>query len=174
MRSTRGTCERGSIARPSASDFADDQTGQPVMRISWDDATAYCDWRGGALPSSEAPSATAPLGIGEWRDAGRRTTRTSVILPRRACSHPWGEQYEGVQRFGQLRGSLAAVDEYPASDSPEGVRQLCGNVAEWVIGPNGSFKMRGGSYRMPGELWALLLCSAPAQDDHVHRISDFV
>jgi hypothetical protein len=53
------------------------------------------------------------------------------------------------------RGSLAAVDEYPLGSSPDGIHQLCGNVAEWVVGIEGQFEVRGGSYRIPCELWGL-------------------
>jgi formylglycine-generating enzyme required for sulfatase activity len=53
------------------------------------------------------------------------------------------------------RGSLAGVDEFPLGDSPEGVRQLCGNVWEWVTGSAGRFEIRGGSYQTACELWGL-------------------
>jgi hypothetical protein len=55
------------------------------------------------------------------------------------------------------------VDEYPLGDSPEGVRQLCGNVAEWVVGPEGQFELRGGSYLRPCELWGLAYAFGEAE-----------
>jgi len=310
---------------PSVPHFADDQADRPVTRISWDDAVAYCDWQGSALPPTGASSMTAPSGIGEWRDGGteddkdvrdpatsdllrtvRRDTRSydigfrcvparhvpqprwvvldggrfqfgvdarrfggladrfhlppalrqqildrqartcelpgfkisaacvtneeyyaftqtgrawpchwaatwlrrwdrpfpprlaslpvvnvtardarlyciwsQVRLPswlewERAASsaavwaYPWGERYDPALCNGLegRRGSLAAVDEYRGGDNPEGVRQLCGNVAEWVTGTNGNLETRGGSYRVPCELWGLAYVFNPACDDH--------
>ena len=71
--------------------------------------------------------------------------------------YPWGIDYcdSHCNSVESGRGSLAAVDDYPSGVSPDGVLQLCGNVAEWVIGPTGFCEIRGGSYRMNCEIWGL-------------------
>lgn len=110
---------------------------QPVVNVSAENAQAYCIWSRTRLPSWL-----------EWERAASGPARQP---------YPWGMDYSAAccNSVESGRGSLAAVDEFPLGDSPEGVRQLCGNVAEWVVGPEGRFEVRGGSYRMSCELWGL-------------------
>jgi len=111
---------------------------QPVVNVTAEDAQAYCIWSRTRLPSWL-----------EWERAASGQTRQP---------YPWGIKYDAA-RCNSVEsgcGSLAAVDECPLGDSPEGVRQLCGNAAEWVMGPEGQFELRGGSFRMPCELWGLV------------------
>ena len=110
---------------------------RPVVNISGDEAEAYCTWSHVRLPSSI-----------QWE-------RAAAGLERRPF--PWGAEYDSrrCNSTDSGRGSLVAVDSYPDGDTPEGVRQLCGNVAEWVVGPSGDYETRGGSYRLPCEVWGL-------------------
>lgn len=109
----------------------------PVVNINAIEAQAYCRWSRTRLPDWK-----------EWE-------RVASGLDRR--SYPWGDDYCAARCNSEEsgKGSLAAVNEYSLGDSPEGVRQLCGNVAEWVRGHDGTFEIRGGSYLMPCELWGL-------------------
>ncbi len=104
--------------------------------MSAEDAQAYCIWSKTRLPSWL-----------EWERAASGLARQPF---------PWGIDYSAARcnSVESGRGSLVAVDEYPLGDSPEGVRQLCGNVAEWAVGPQ-EFELRGGSHRMPCEIWGL-------------------
>ncbi len=116
---------------------------RPVVHVGAHDAIAYCIWARGRLPSA-----------GEWERAARGPERRA---------YPWGDVYD-PQRCNSVeseRGSLAAADEYASGASPEGVRQMCGNVAEWVIGPQGRFELRGGSRNVPCELWGLVYAFRP-------------
>lgn len=110
---------------------------QPVVNVSAEDAQAYCIWSHTRLP----------IWL-EWE----RAASGPATQP-----YPWGIDYSAAHcnSVESGRGSLASVDEFPLGDSPEGVRQLCGNIAEWVLGPDGQFELRGGSYLMPCELWGL-------------------
>jgi formylglycine-generating enzyme required for sulfatase activity len=110
---------------------------QPVVNVSAEIAQTYCIWSRARLPS--------------WLDW------EYVASGATGQPYPWGADYDAARcnSVESGRGSLAAVDEYPLGDNPEGVRQLCGNVAEWVVGPDGQFEVRGGSYRLPCELWGL-------------------
>jgi formylglycine-generating enzyme required for sulfatase activity len=111
---------------------------QPVVNIGAEDAEAYCIWSRTRLPTWR-----------EWESA-------AAGLDRR--SYPWGNNYTSsyCNSMESGRGSVTPVDEYPLGDTPEGVRQLCGNVGEWVISPTaGRFEIRGGSFSMPCEIWGL-------------------
>jgi len=109
----------------------------PVVNVSADQAQAYCIWSRTRLPS--------------WIEWQRAATGPTGHL------YPWGSEYS-PQRCNSAeseRGSLASADEYPLGNSAEGVRQLCGNVAQWIVGPEGTFELRGGSWRLPCELWGV-------------------
>lgn len=110
---------------------------RPVVNVCAENAEAYCIWARTRLPTWM-----------EWECAASG---------RDGRAYPWGTKYKStyVNSVESGRGSLAVVDEYPLGNSCEGLRQLCGNVAEWVVGPEGRFEIRGGSYRMPCEIWGL-------------------
>jgi len=73
--------------------FPDELREAPITGIPWNDAIAYCDWLGAALPGpspGSAPGAEQPSGrnhgIAEWYDAGSedrkevRDPRTGVLV----------------------------------------------------------------------------------------------
>jgi formylglycine-generating enzyme required for sulfatase activity len=109
----------------------------PVVNVSAEDAEAYCSWSQTRLPTSV-----------EWECA---------VAGPLGYPYPWGVDYSTAccNSVESGRGSLVPVNTYPLGDSPEGVRQLCGNVAEWVLEPGRKYEIRGGSYRMSCELWGL-------------------
>jgi formylglycine-generating enzyme required for sulfatase activity len=108
---------------------------QPVVNITPEKARNYCTWAGGRLP--------------EWAEWERAASGPLGWI------YPWGNIYDRrcCNSLESERGSIAAVTEFSSGDSPEGVRQLSGNVGEWVVGPGGEFEIRGGSYQMPCEVW---------------------
>jgi formylglycine-generating enzyme required for sulfatase activity len=123
------------------------EPGRPVRNVSPAEASDFCAFAGGRLPTSD-----------EWLfaaagAAGRR--------------YPWGNTGLVCRRatFGLTRGPCAQggtgpdfAGARPDGASPEGVLDLAGNVAEWTTEKDGSFVARGGSYRseMAGDLksWA--------------------
>ncbi|MET0794843.1 MAG: SUMF1/EgtB/PvdO family nonheme iron enzyme [Polyangiaceae bacterium] len=112
------------------------EPGRPVRNVSPDEAAQFCAFVGGRLPTSE-----------EWLfaaagSAGRR--------------YPWGNTGLVCRRatFGLVVGPCARggsgpdfVGARPDGATPDGVRDLAGNVAEWTVERDGSFVARGGSYR---------------------------
>ena len=128
-----------------------------------DDAAAYCGRRGGRLPTED-----------EW-----------LVAAAGAAGHryPWGETGVVCRRaaFGLAKGPCSAEGAGPDSvgahgdgDSPEGVHDLAGNVAEWVAARPADPHLgvaKGGSWRseLAAELrvWARLEVDPDARDDRV-------
>ncbi len=126
----------------------DPEPGRPVRNISPEEASAFCAFAGGRLPSAD-----------EWLfaaagSAGRR--------------YPWGNTGLVCRRasFGLFAGPCARAGSgpdfsgaRPDGATPEGVLDLAGNVAEWTREADGGFAARGGSFlsELAGDLktWAV-------------------
>lgn len=96
---------------------AEGKGNHPVVRTTWNDAQAYCEWLGKRLPTEQ-----------EWEKASRGEQGNLF---------PWGNTFDSAKanlKASGIRGTVA-VGSFPAGASSYGVEDLAGNVWEWTADP---------------------------------------
>jgi formylglycine-generating enzyme required for sulfatase activity len=83
----------------------------PVYNVTWDDADAYCHWKGERLPTEA-----------EWERAARGG--------REALDYPWGDQPDPKRARFNVGTGPGPVAKFPPNDF--GVYDMAGNVSEWT------------------------------------------
>jgi len=85
----------------------------PVIWVSWDDAAAYCAFRGKRLPTEA-----------EWERAARGPEN---------WLYPWGDEAPTTQaNFNYMQRDVAPVGSFVEDVSAYGAHDMAGNVREWV------------------------------------------
>jgi len=121
---SRGDCNWGQAGREA----------HPVNCVDWNQATMFCGWAGGRLPTEEEWEAEASAG-------GKR-------------HYPWGEEEVNCERAiwrqevpGCRKDGTWPVCSKPAGNSVSGLCDMSGNVWEWTSSSEGSARvLRGGSW----------------------------
>lgn len=110
---------------------AEELAEHPAAGVTWYGAAAYCEWRGGRLPTEA-----------EWEKAAAWDEGTSS-----AYRYPWGDSFDGAnvnfcdasceaeQRNANYEDGYAETSPVASIEgglSPSGIYDMAGNVWEWV------------------------------------------
>ena len=91
----------------------------PINGVDWNQSRAYCQWRGGDLPTEA-----------QWEYAARGSDVDNHI-------YPWGNAAPASQLCWYDTASSGSrscpVQSYPGGNSPFGLFDMAGNVFEWTL-----------------------------------------
>ena len=173
-------CDEAGVCDPPADTSSNTQTSYygnsefddfPVIFVSWNNASAFCEWADGRLPTEA-----------EWEYAARG---------RNVLHYPWGKDYPKRAWANLRRGESGDTVQVGRTSlawkdlSPFEVWGMTGNVREWVSDRFGSYQegrqtnpqgdetgtfrvVKGGSWRTM-ELWSARLAVRGALQPNISR-----
>lgn len=100
----------------------------PIVNVSYNQAAAYAKWVGKRLPTTD-----------EWEKAARGD---------KGLIYPWGDEFlpEAVNSRESQLNTTISVGFHKDNISMYGVKDMVGNVSEWVAKENDHVHFRGGSF----------------------------
>lgn len=115
----------------------DKKSNHQVVQVSWYDAVEYCRW----LSQRTGKKYRLPTEA-EWENAARGGDGRIF---------PWGDDWDPTICNVEYRiKDTTPVGKFsPASDSPYGCADMCGNVFEWTSTTTGSSKPWPSKYKYP-------------------------
>jgi formylglycine-generating enzyme required for sulfatase activity len=101
------------------------KSNHPVVRVSWNDAIAFCQWLNGALWFQITGQVVRPPTEAEWEKAARGE---------QGNEWPWGNEFDPAKcnsKEGGIGDTTSVGTHSPQGDSPYGAADMVGNVFEW-------------------------------------------
>jgi formylglycine-generating enzyme len=167
-------CVRAGACAPTPLALADSRfiakAELPITSVTFDEADAYCSWRGARLPTEAEWERTARGTDGRIWPWGNVLKPNAFNHGRFTTPDDADGDWNAFMRPDSSDGAafLAAVGTHPEGASPDGVLDLAGNAMEWTAdfyrpeppqssatvnprGPDaGALRvLRGGSWRQP-------------------------
>ncbi|MDI7269977.1 MAG: SUMF1/EgtB/PvdO family nonheme iron enzyme, partial [Myxococcota bacterium] len=100
----------------------------PVLHVDWGQASAFCEWRGKALPTEA-----------EWEKAARggcEIAEPETCGPEDERPFPWGDAWPTCESANHAvagcTGDADRVGARPTGAGPYGTSDMTGNVSEWT------------------------------------------
>jgi len=108
----------------------------PVVLVTWDEATKYCEWRGTLAGETRRLPTEA-----EYEKAARGDN---------GLAYPWGNVFEAEKLNSAVKGpgDTTPVGQYVEGKSPYGVLDVAGNVFQWT-----STRFKDGHMTVKGSAW---------------------
>ncbi len=111
----------------------------PAVHVTWHEASAYCKWAGGRLPSMQ-----------EWKIAAYTETRSLPPKPFEQGTiykYPTGDDFHGANFKGNEDGYERHAPAGKTKRGVNGLYDMAGNVWEWVADARGNYRFTmGGAF----------------------------